>query len=146
MAPVLRAIVTRAITPRAVAIAFASFLAGGASAPAALAQTSSPASGSALPSSPRIGAGLAVLVTTRTVTPKIQRTVRFTGYATYTFSAPRGRRIVSASARIVGADPHSVTIRRRTISHERKRYTVSLIFPGEQGNPGKLIVHLGTVG
>ncbi len=106
--------------------------------------TGFPAGDSILPRT--VQAGLAVLITTRTVTPKVQRTVRFNGYATYTFLAPRGRRIVSASARIVGAQPHSVAIRRRSITRKRTRYTVSLIFPGEQGNPGKLVVRLGTVG
>jgi hypothetical protein len=131
---------------RATAITLASIVAGGASTSVAHAQTSSAASPSAFPSPTQLKAGLAVLVTTRTVTPKIQRTVRFTGYATYTFSAPRGRRIVSASARIIGGEPHAVAIRHRTVSHNRERYTVSLIFPGEQGNPGKLLVRLGTVG
>jgi hypothetical protein len=89
--------------------------------------------------------GLLVLLTTRTVVPKVQRTVHFTGYATYTFAAPRGRKIVSASARILGAEAHAVAIGRRTVSMDRKRYTVKLVFPGEQGNPGKLRVTLGTV-
>ncbi len=86
-----------------------------------------------------------VILTTRTVTPKIQRTVGFNGYATYTFRAPKGRRILSASAQIRGAQAHAVVIRRRTIARNRTRYTVSLVFPGEQGNPGKLVVRLGTV-
>jgi hypothetical protein len=86
-----------------------------------------------------------VLVTTRTVIPKAQRTVRFTGYATYTFAAPAGRRILAASARIVGAQRHAVTIRSRTVSSNLERYTVSLVFPGKQGNPGKLVVRLATV-
>jgi hypothetical protein len=114
--------------------------------PGAFASTSSPASASILATTPRFKAGLAVLITTRTVIPKIQRTVGFTGYATYTFSVRKGRRIVSASARITGAAPHAVAIRRRRISHNRMRYTVSLVFPGEQGDPGKLVVRLGTSG
>jgi hypothetical protein len=83
-----------------------------------------------------------VLLTMRTVVPKIQRTVHFTGYATYSFRAPSNRRIVSASARIVGAKAHAVEIHGRTISSNRETYTVSLVFPGEQGNPGKLVVRL----
>ena len=86
-----------------------------------------------------------MLITKHTLIPKAQRTVHFTGYATYAFSAPRGRRIVSASARIVGAAAHAVAIRSRAISRDRKRYTVRLVFPGEQGNPGKLVVILGSV-
>jgi hypothetical protein len=114
-------------------------------APSALAAGTPPASAPALAAQTQSKAGTAVLVTTRTVIPKIQRTSGFTGYATYSFSAPRGRRIVSASARIAGGDAHAVAIRSRVISHKRTRYTISLIFPGEQGSPGKLIVRLGTI-
>ncbi len=80
------------------------------------------------------------------VTPKIQRTVRFTGYATYRFNTRPKRRIVSATARIVGAQAHAVKISATVISRNHKRFTVKLVFPGEQGNPGKLVVRLGTVG
>lgn len=90
-------------------------------------------------------AGLAIIVTTRTIQPKVRRTVGFTGYASYTFLAPRGRRIVSASARIVGGEANAIRIRGRAVSQNRTRYTVSLVFPGEQGTPGKLLVRLGTV-
>jgi hypothetical protein len=90
-------------------------------------------------------AGLAIIVTTRTIQPKVRRTVGFTGYASYTFPAPKGRRIVSASARIVGGEAHALRIRSRAISQNRTRYTVSLVFPGEQGTPGKLVVRLGTI-
>jgi|ERR1700722_13651071 len=115
-------------------------------APAAAALASeSPATNAPLGATARVKGGLLVLLTKRTVVPKIQRTVHFTGYATYIFSAPRGRRIVSASARIIGAEPHAVTIHRRIVSRDRKRYTIKLVFPGEQGNPGKLRVILGTV-
>ena len=86
----------------------------------------------------------AVRTTTTTVTPRVQRTVKFNGYATYTFSAPRGRRIVTASARVTGSS-RAVRIQSRVISANRTRYTVKLIFPGEQGNAGKLIVRLGTL-
>jgi hypothetical protein len=96
--------------------------------------------------SARVKPGLAVVITTRTVTPKIQRTVGFNGYATYTFRPPKGRRIVSASARIAGAQAHAVVIQGRSISHNRTRYTVRLRFPGEQGNPGRLVVRLGSIG
>lgn len=141
----LRAIVRRDAIRHTVAIALVGIIVASASVPSALANASFPTSAST-PQAPPLKAGLAVLITTRTVIPKIQRTVGFTGYATYTFSAPRGRRIVSASARIAGADAHAVAIRHSSISHKRTRYTVSLIFPGEQGNPGKLVVHLGTIG
>ena len=90
-------------------------------------------------------AGLAIIVTTRTIQPKVRRTVGFTGYASYAFLAPKGRRIVSASARIVGGEAHALRIRSGAISQNRTRYTVSLVFPGEQGAPGKLVVRLGTV-
>jgi hypothetical protein len=88
----------------------------------------------------------AILTTTYKVTPKVQRTVDFTGYATYSFNTRPKRRIVSTSARIVGAQAHAVKISATSVSRSHKRFTVKLIFPGEQGNPGKLVVRLGTVG
>ncbi len=88
----------------------------------------------------------AILITTYRLTPKVQRTVHFTGYATYAFNTRSKRRIVSASARIVGAQAHAVKITAAAISRNRKRFTVKLVFPGEQGNPGKLVVRLGTTG
>jgi hypothetical protein len=129
----------------AAALALIGALAAGAPPAAALASETSAAASAPTVGAAKVKGGLAVLLTTRTVVPKIQRTVHFTGYATYTFLAPRGRRIVSASARILGAEPHAVAIRSRTVSHDRVRYTVKLVFPGEQGNPGKLRVVLGTV-
>ena len=92
------------------------------------------------------GSAPAILVTTYRLTPKVQRTVRFTGYATYGFSTRPKRRIVSATTRIVGAQAHAVKIAATSISRNHKRFTVKLVFPGEQGNPGKLVVRLGTVG
>ena len=90
--------------------------------------------------------GLPIIITTRTVSkPKVQRTVGFNGYATYVFKAPRGRRIVTASARIVGGQAAAVKIRGRSLARNGKSYTVNLIFPGEQGTPGRLVVRLGTV-
>jgi hypothetical protein len=141
-----RAIAMRATRRHAAVIALASTIAAGALGPGALASTAMPPHASVLPRTPQLEAVLAVLVTKRTVIPKVQRTIGFTGYAMYTFSAPRGGRIVSASARIVGAAAHAVAIRRKAISHNRTRYTVSLVFPDEQGKTGKLVVRLGTVG
>ncbi len=79
--------------------------------------------------------------TTRTLTPKVQRTVGFNGYATYVFRAPAGRRVISASARIAGRSG-AVRIARSSVSRDRKRYTVDLVFPGEQGRPGRLVIRL----
>jgi hypothetical protein len=141
------------ITTRAhlAALALAGALALGASPIAALALPGATAlaggstAGASAAQAAKVKSGLVVLITKRTVLPKVQRTVHFTGYATYAFSAPRGRRIVSASARIVGAEAHAVAIRSRTLSRDHRRYTVRLVFPGEQGNPGKLVVILGSV-
>ena len=72
--------------------------------------------------------------------------MHFTGYATYAFNTRSKRRIVSAGARIVGAQAHAVKIAAAAISRNRKRFTVKLVFPGEQGNPGRLVVRLGTTG
>lgn len=93
----------------------------------------------------RPGLAPATIVTTYRLTPKVQRTVRFTGYATYSFHTRPKRRIVSATARIVGAQAHAVKINATSVSRNHKRFTVKLIFPGEQGNPGRLVVRLGTV-
>ena len=82
-------------------------------------------------------------VTTRTLIPKVQRTVGFDGYATYVFRAPKGRRILSASARVTGKS-HDARVRRTSLSRNRTRFTVQLIFPGEQGSPGRLVVRLRT--
>ena len=133
------------VTRRPAMTVLAGVIAAMALTPGALARTSPPSSAPGSPQALELHRGVAVLITTRTLTPKIQRTVGFTGYATYSFSSPRGRLIVSASARIAGGEAHAVTIRHRVISHKRTRYTVSLVFPGEQGNPGKLVVRLGTL-
>lgn len=127
----------RMIRRHTAAIVLGGLIAAGVTEAGALANT---------PLSARVKPGLAVVITTRTVTPKIQRTVGFDGYATYTFRPPKGRRIVSASARITGAQTHAVVIQSRSISHDRMRYTVRLRFPGEQGSPGRLVVRLGSIG
>jgi hypothetical protein len=87
-------------------------------------------------------AGAAPSVTTRTLIPRAQRTVGFNGYATYVFSAPKGSRIVSASAQIAGGESGAVVIQRRVISRSHTHFTVSLVFPGEQGTPGRLVIRL----
>lgn len=89
-----------------------------------------------------VARGTHVLVKVYKVVPKIQRTVRSTGYATYVFKAPAGHRILSANARIVGAQRHAVAITRHAIANNLTHYIVKLVFPGEQGNPGKLVVRL----
>lgn len=94
----------------------------------------------------RAASAPAIVITTYRLTPKVQRTVRFTGYATYGFNARPKRRIVRATARIVGAQAHAAKIGTTGISRNRKHFTVKLVFPGEQGNPGKLVVQLDTVG
>jgi hypothetical protein len=83
--------------------------------------------------------GSRAFVKTYKVVPKVQRTVRSTGYATYVFKAPVGHRILGANARIVGAQRHAVAITGRSIASQLTRYTVKLVFPGEQGKPGKLV-------
>lgn len=120
-------------------------LALGALEPAAPARVPLPTGAARAAGAARPEVPTAVLITTLKVIPKVQRTVRFVGYATYVFHAPRGRRIVSASARVAGAAAHAVKIRRRLISRNRRLYIVNLIFPGEQGDPGKLVVRLATV-
>jgi hypothetical protein len=83
--------------------------------------------------------------TTRTLIPKVQRTAGFNGYATYVFHAPAGSSVISASARIAGS-LGAARIERSFVSRDRKRYTVSLVFPGEQGRPGRLVVRLRVSG
>jgi hypothetical protein len=89
-------------------------------------------------------AGAAPSTTTRTLIPEPQRTVGFNGYATYVFASPKGSRIVSASAQIAGGESGAVVIQRRVISRSHTRFTVVLIFPDEQGTPGKLVIRLRT--
>jgi hypothetical protein len=113
--------------------------------PGALAGSVAAAGAAATPSATSARRAPAVLVKTYKLVPKVQRTVRSTGYATYVFKAPPGRRIVSARASIVGAQRHAVAIRGRAITGQLTSYTVSLVFPGEQGNPGKLVVRLATI-
>jgi hypothetical protein len=113
---------------------------------ATLALVATTAASGASGSTRRPSAAPAILLTTYRLTPKVQRTVRFTGYATYAFNTRPKRRIVSATARLVGAQAHAVRISASAISGNRKRFTVKLVFPGEQGNPGKLVVRLGTTG
>ena len=86
-----------------------------------------------------------VTTTTVTKTPKVQSTVHFNGYATYVFRPAKGRRIVGAAARIVGGTKNAVGIRSRRLSTTGLTYTVKLVFPGEQGTPGRLVVTLRTV-
>ena len=104
------------------------------------------AASGAASSARRPGSAPAILITTYRLTPRVQRTVRFTGYATYKFNTRPKRRIVSATARIVGAQAHAVKISATSVSRNHKRFTVKLVFPGEQGNPGKLVVRLSTMG
>ncbi len=87
----------------------------------------------------------AARTTTITKTPKVQRTKGFNGYATYVFTAASGRRIVSASSRIVGGTARAVRISGHSLTRNATRYTVNLVFPGEQGTPGRLVVTLRTV-
>ena len=82
-------------------------------------------------------------VTTRTLTPKVQRSVGFDGYATYVFRAVKGRRILSASAQITGSSG-GVRVKHAAVSRNRSSFTVQVVFPGEQGKPGKLLVRLRT--
>jgi hypothetical protein len=108
----------------------------------ALATIASGAAGSAR----RAASAPAVLITTYRLTPKVQQTIRFNGYATYRFNTRPKRRIVSATARTIGAQTHSVRISSAAVSPNRKHFTVKLLFPAEQGRPGKLVVVLSTVG
>lgn len=129
------------IRPRAARLALA-LLAGAALAPIG-ALTAAPAGASG--SLAHAARGTRVLVKTYKVVPRPQRTVHHTGYATYVFSAPAGHRILTATARIVGAQRHAVAIAGRALTNQLTRYTVKLIFPGEQGNPGRLVVRLALV-
>lgn len=133
-----------AVPRRLTACALAPLTLALAAAPATAAPA--PRAHSASPVPRARSAAPAILITTYTVKPKVQRTVGFNGYATYTFETKPKREIKSASASIVGAQAHAVRITGKSISRNRKRLTVKLLFPGEQGNPGKLVVKLFTVG
>lgn len=126
--------------PRLATLVVAVLAIAAASAPGALAGSTAAATPTAS-NQAHASKGRAVVKTYKLV-PKVQRTVRSTGYSTYVFSAPPGKRILIASARIVSAQRHAVAIRSRAITAQLTRYTVNLVFPGEQGNPGKLVVRL----
>jgi hypothetical protein len=92
-----------------------------------------------LPTTPPIDAKLAKVTTlSRTVTPQPTSNKGFNGFQTVVVNAPTGRQIMQGFATLTGGNAASVVI--RSTQSTASSYVVRLVFPGEQGTPGKLHV------
>ena len=95
----------------------------------------------ALPTTPPFDAKAAKLTTlSRTITPNPTSTKGFNAYQTVVIPAPAGKQIAQGFATLTGGNATSVVI--RSTQSTPSRYLVRLVFPGEQGTPGKLHVLL----
>jgi len=120
----------RATAIAASAVAIAS-VAGGAVA----------ATTSSLPAAPPTDAAAAKMtVINRTISPAPTSSRGFNGYQTVTVNAPAGKTVLQGFATLTGGLTGSVVI--RSTQTTAARYQVRLVFPGEQGVPGKLHVRV----
>ncbi|HXM86946.1 MAG TPA: hypothetical protein VN889_04880 [Solirubrobacteraceae bacterium] len=78
----------------------------------------------------------------KTFTPKITSTRGFTGYGSIVLAAPKGTTPVAGYFVLRGTEPCSVVVTGASIVLRRNAYVVSLKFPGEQGDPGRIAVTL----
>jgi len=78
----------------------------------------------------------------KTFTPKISSTRGFTGYGSIVLAAPKGTTPVAAYFVLHGWQPCSVVVSAASIVLRRNAFVVSLKFPGEQGDPGRITVTL----
>jgi hypothetical protein len=76
----------------------------------------------------------------RTLAPAPTSTRGFDGYQTYVVRAPAGKVILQGFATLSGGLTGSVVI--RSTKATPSRYTVKLVFPGEQGRVGRLNVRV----
>ena len=76
----------------------------------------------------------------RTLTPKPTSTKDFNGYQRIVIKSPKGTGPVVGSFRLTGANPSSVIVTSAQIVQKQNAYVINLKFPGEQGNPGTLMV------
>jgi hypothetical protein len=77
-----------------------------------------------------------------TATPKIRRTVRFTGFGTVVVKAPKGTTAVAGTFTLRGNDRCAIVVQSAQVVLRQNAYVISFTAPGEQGNPGKLKVTL----
>lgn len=77
---------------------------------------------------------------TRTYKPYPTSTKRFMGYQTIVVKSPKGTTPVDGYFKLVGAQRGSVIVTSAGVDLKRNAYVIDLHFPGEQGDPGHLIV------
>lgn len=76
----------------------------------------------------------------RTYTPKPTTTKGFTGYQQIIVKSPNGTAPVTGYFKLANAQQSSVIVTSARVDLQKNAYVINLKFPGEQGNPGKLIV------
>jgi hypothetical protein len=76
----------------------------------------------------------------RTFTPKPTSTKGFTGYEQIIVKSPKGTTPVAGYFKLANAQQSSVIVTSAKVDLKQNAYVINLKFPGEQGNPGKLIV------
>lgn len=96
---------------------------------------------SSLPTNPPSDASLAKMTfINKTVTPSPTSNKGFDGYQTYVVKAPAGKTVLQGFATLSGGQTGSVVI--RSTQATASQFAVKLVFPGEQGVPGKLHVRV----
>jgi hypothetical protein len=99
------------------------------------------AAASSLPAAPPTDASLAKMtVINRTISPAPTSSRGFNGYQTVTVAAPAGKTVLQGFATLSGGQTGSVVI--KSTQATSAKYVVKLVFPGEQGTPGKLHVRV----
>jgi hypothetical protein len=93
----------------------------------------------------RLSQNAGFVTTTRTVTPRIQRTRGFTGFGTIVVPAPQGSAAIVGSFELVNAQQCSIEITDADVVLRRNAFVLKFKAPGEQGNPGKIRVTLISV-
>ncbi len=136
------------VRPRLVVV-LAALLAAGVYAVVTLV-VAGPADGAAsaagsLPTNPPVDAKAAGLtVVNKTINPTPTSTKGFDGFQTVTVAAPAGKTVLQGFATLSGGDTGSVLIQ-STKTIAGKRFVVQLIFPGSQGEPGRLHIQVQLV-
>jgi hypothetical protein len=76
----------------------------------------------------------------RQFTPKPTSTKGFNGYETIIVKSPKGTSPVVGYYKLTGEDAGAVAVMSAKVDLRQNAYVLKLAFPGEQGNPGKLII------
>jgi hypothetical protein len=82
-------------------------------------------------------------VINRTISPAPTSNRGFNGFQTVTVKAPAGKTVLQGFATLTGGQTGSVVI--RSTQATSAKYVVKLVFPGQQGTPGKLHVRVQLV-